>query len=54
MRETEIAQVREGQRERERERIPIRLHAVSTEPNEGLELKKPGDHDLSRNQESEA
>ena len=26
------------ERERERERIPSRLHAVSTEPNAGLEL----------------
>ena len=26
------------QRERERERIPSRLHTVSTEPNAGLEL----------------
>ena len=27
-----------GQRERERERIPSRLHAVITEPDAGLEL----------------
>ena len=32
------AQIREEQRERERERIPSRLHTVSTEPNAGLEL----------------
>ena len=28
----------EGQRERERERIPSRLQAVGTEPDAGLEL----------------
>ena len=28
----------EGQRERGRGRIPSRLHIVSTEPNEGLEV----------------
>ena len=30
----------EGQRERERERILSRLHAISTDPNTGLELTK--------------
>ena len=29
---------REGQRQREGERIPSRLHTVSTEPDAGLEL----------------
>ena len=33
----------EGQREREIERIPSRLHAVSTEPNAGL---KPMNHEI--------
>ena len=42
----------DGQRER-RERISGRLLAVSTEPNEGLELMKLWDHDLSRDQESD-
>ena len=41
----------EGQRERGRERISSKLHAVSTEPDAGLELTKPWDHDLSKNQE---
>ena len=31
--------VEEGQRERERDRIPSRLRAVSAEPETGLELK---------------
>ena len=31
-------QTREGQRERERERIPSRLHIVSTEPYMGFRL----------------
>ena len=30
--------VRERERERARERIPSRLHAVSTEPDSGLDL----------------
>ena len=47
MRETEIAQVGEGQRERRRERIPSSLHTASTEPDVGLEPMKPQDHDLS-------
>ena len=34
-------------RERRRERIPSRLHAVSTEPNAGLDLTNLRDHDLS-------
>ena len=51
-REREIAE--EGRRERERDRIPSRLHAVSTEPDAGFEPTKPQDHDLSRNQESDA
>ena len=33
------AQVKEGQREKEKERIPSKLCIVSTEPNAGLELK---------------
>ena len=41
----------EGQRQRERERIPSRLNAVSTEPHWGARSRKPGDHDLSWNQE---
>ena len=50
----ETAQEGEGQREKEGERIPSRLHAVSAEPDVGLEPMKPQDHDLSRNQESDA
>ena len=34
----ERARVGEGQKERERERIPSRLYAVSAKPNVGLEL----------------
>ena len=41
LRESETAQMREGQRDRERERIPSRLHAVSTESDVGLELTTP-------------
>ena len=37
-REREREQEGEGQRERERKRILSRLHAVSTEPDVGLEL----------------
>ena len=44
----------EGQREREREKIPSELHAASAEPDAGLELKKPWDHDLNQNLESYA
>ena len=40
LREAETAQAGEGQRERARDRIPNRLHAVSTEPDPGLELTK--------------
>ena len=40
---------REGQR-----RIPSRLCPARTEPDVGLKLMKPRDHDLSRNQESDA
>ena len=36
--EREIEQAGEGQREREKE-IPSRLHAVSAEPDAGLELR---------------
>ena len=36
-----------GGAEREGERILSRLHAVSTEPNVGLEPTKTRDHDLS-------
>ena len=43
----------EAERETERERIPGRLHIVSTEPHMGLELTKPRGHDLSPNQESD-
>ena len=35
--------MREGQRERERKRIPSRLCAVSAEPNAGLE---PTNHEI--------
>ena len=40
LRDRACAQVGEGQRKRERERIPSRLHIASTEPNVGLELMK--------------
>ena len=44
-----------GQREKERERIPSRLHAVSAEPDTGLEpTSREIVHDLSRNHESDA
>ena len=39
-------------RERGTERIPSRLYAISGEPDTGLDLTNPGDHDLSQNQES--
>ena len=52
LRETEIAQMGEGQREkervRERERIPSSLHSTCAEPVVGLGLMKPQDHDLSQ------
>ena len=35
-------------RERGKERIPSRLLTVSTEPDEGFDLTKPWDHDLSQ------
>ena len=38
----------------ERERIPSRLLAASTEPNAGLQPMNHQDHDLSQNQESDA
>ena len=41
-------------RERVRERIPSRLCIVSTEPDVGLKLRKPWDHDLRQHQKSEA
>ena len=41
------SQVGEGQRNRERERIPSRLHAANAEPDMGLEPMKSRDHDLS-------
>ena len=47
LRETETAQVGEEQREGERERIPSRLHTANAEPDSGLKLRKPPDHDLS-------
>ena len=40
-----------GEAERERERIPSRLHAVSTELNAGLKLTNSCNQGLSRNQE---
>ena len=48
--------MREGQtdREGERKRIPSRLRAADAEPDVGLELTRLRDHDLSRNQESDA
>ena len=50
LRESETARVGEVRR-----RIPKRLHAISVEePDEGLKLLKPRDHDLSANQESDA
>ena len=36
-----LVRVGEGQRERDRERIPSRLCAVSMEPDVGLELTNP-------------
>ena len=51
MRETETAQVGEGQREGEREKILNRLYTVSTEPHMELEFTKLYDHDLSQNLE---
>ena len=36
------------------ERIPRGSFAVSIEPHMGLEIRNPGEHDLSRNQESDA
>ena len=42
------------ERGREGERISSRLCTASKEPNVGLELTKLWDHDLSRNQESDA
>ena len=38
MRETEAVQVREGRREKEKDRIPSRLRTVNAEPGVGLEL----------------
>ena len=43
-----------GRAERGKERIPRRIHSVSMEPDAGLKPKKPCDHDLSQNQESDA
>ena len=53
-RENKQGRGRDRERERERERIRSRLCVVSTEPNAGLKLTNCQDHDLSRNQESEA
>ena len=39
LRERACAQAEEGQRERERDRIPTRLLIVSTEPDAGLDLR---------------
>ena len=39
LRERDREQAGEGQRERGRERKPSRLHAISMEPDTGLELK---------------
>ena len=41
LRETETARGGEEQREKQRERIPSRLHTVSAEPDVGLEPMKP-------------
>ena len=38
MRERDRQRVRAGEEQRERERIPSRLHAVSAEPDAGLRL----------------
>ena len=54
MKKTKTAQVEEGQRERERERIPSRLRAAGIEPNSGFKLMKPRDHDVTQNQELDA
>ena len=53
LRESETVWVGECQRERGRERIPSRLCTTSTEPDVGLRPRKPWDHDLSQNQESD-
>ena len=53
-REREREWVGEGQREREGERILSKFCPANAEPNVGLELTKLWDHDLSRNQESDA
>ena len=42
-----------GEGQREWERIPSRLCAVSAQPNVGLNLTNCRDHDLSPNQESD-
>ena len=43
-----VRQCEQGRdRERERERIPSRLRAVSIECDAGPQLRKPGDHDLN-------
>ena len=41
LKETETAPVEEGQRGREREKIPSRVRAASADPDVGLELMKP-------------
>ena len=38
----------------EKERILSKFHAASMEPDVGLQLTRPLDHDLSGNQESDA
>ena len=52
--ECEVGRGRERQTDRQTQRIPSRLCRVSTELNVALELRKPWDHDLNRNQESDA
>ena len=41
-----------GERDRGKEKIPSRLQATNAQPDAGLK-HKPGDHDLTQNQESD-
>ena len=52
-RERESARVGEGQRERERENPKQALHCQHR-ARHGAQTHEPGDHDLSRNQESDS